>query len=98
MSLRPLTPTRAQIAALLTAPLLGICLLVPSASADTPPPGQKLTNSEVLDRICRHASEDEEGPALSCERDIAPMVSRVLGPGISCVSQSPTAISCRPDK
>ncbi|MEU5532060.1 hypothetical protein [Streptomyces sp. NPDC020362] len=96
MSRRTRTSARTLIAALLTAPVLGVGLLAPSASADTPPPGQK-TDNNVLGRICEHArAEDEDGPTLSCERDIAPIVSRFLGPGISCVDQSPTAIVCRP--
>ncbi|ANP48337.1 hypothetical protein J2Z21_003669 [Streptomyces griseochromogenes] len=97
MSRRTRKPTRARIAALLTAPVLGVGLLAPSAFADAPPPGPKSGNSGVLNRICEHAREDDEGSqGLSCERDIAPIVSRFLGPGISCMDQSETAIVCRP--
>ena len=96
MSRRPLKPARARIAALLTASVLGVGLAAPSAFADTPPPHQ-YTESGLLDRICKHANEDDEGGSgLNCARDLAPVVSRFLGNGITCVDQSPTAIECRP--
>ncbi|MEU8031363.1 hypothetical protein [Streptomyces sp. NPDC049099] len=99
---RTLRPTRAQVAALLTAPVLGLGLLAPSASADTPPPGQKLSSSDVIGRVCRHAGADDdgEGSGLSCEKDIAPLLSRMIGPGsgITCRNESATDIVCRPDK
>lgn len=100
MSRRTLRPTRAQVAALLTASVLGLGLLAPSASADTPPPGQKVDSGTVIDRVCRHANEDrEDGSGLSCERDIAPLLTRIIGPGsgLTCRNESPTAISCRPE-
>ncbi|MEU9988800.1 hypothetical protein AB0E10_18780 [Streptomyces sp. NPDC048045] len=97
MSRRTRPSARILIAALLAAPLLGVGLLAPPASADTPPAPKAENN--VLGRICEHArADDEDGPALSCERDVAPIVSRFLGPGISCVDQSPSAIVCRPQK
>ncbi|MFF7356113.1 MULTISPECIES: hypothetical protein [Streptomyces] len=101
MSRRILRPTRAQVAALLTAPLLGVGLLAPSAFADTPPPGQRVDSGEVIGRVCRQAGADpEEGSGLSCEKDIAPLLSRLIGPGsgITCRSQSATDIVCRPEK
>ncbi|MGW3206111.1 hypothetical protein [Streptomyces sp. NPDC001135] len=102
MSRRTLKPTRAQVAALLTAPVLGLGLLAPSASADTPPTGQKVNSSDVIGRVCQHAGADDdgEGSGLSCERDIAPLLSRMIGPGsgITCRNESATDIVCRPDK
>ncbi|MER6075565.1 hypothetical protein ACFYZB_25565 [Streptomyces sp. NPDC001852] len=101
MSRRTPRPTRAQVAALLTAPVLGLGLLVPPAFADTPPPGQKIDGATVIDRVCRQANDDpEDGPGLSCEKDIAPMLSRLIGPGsgLTCRSQSPSAIDCRRER
>jgi hypothetical protein len=103
MSRRTLRPTRAQVAALLTTPLLGLGLLAPSASADTPPPGQKVDSGTVIGRVCQHAgaeADPEDGPGLSCEKDIAPLLSRLIGPGsgITCRNESATDIVCRPDK
>ncbi|MFD8389080.1 hypothetical protein ACFV2N_07680 [Streptomyces sp. NPDC059680] len=100
MPRRTLRPTRAQVAALLTAPVLGLGLLVPSASADTPPPGPKVDSGTVIDKVCRHANEDpEDGAGLSCEKDIAPLLSRMIGPGsgLTCRNVSPNSISCRPE-
>ncbi|MEU6253582.1 hypothetical protein [Streptomyces sp. NPDC047043] len=94
-------PTRTRIAVLLTAPVLGVGLLAPSAFADTAPPGEKVDSATVIDRTCRHASEDaEDGPGLSCERDIAPLLSRLIGPGsgLTCRETSPTDIDCRPEQ
>jgi hypothetical protein len=101
MSRRTLRPTRAQVAALLTAPVLGLGLLVPSASADAPPPGPTVDSATVIDKVCRHANDDpEDGPGLNCERDIAPVLSRIIGPGsgITCRNVGPGAISCRPER
>lgn len=100
MSRRTLKPARARIAALLTAPVLGVGLLTPSAFADTPPPSPKVESKDnLLSRLCQHASEDDEqGTSLNCQRDIAPLVSRFLGPGITCFDQSPSAIECRPSR
>ena len=102
MSRRILRPTRAQVAALLTAPVLGLGLLAPAASADTPPPGEKVDSATVIDKVCRHANEDPEdgGSGLSCEKDIAPLLSRIIGPGsgITCRNVSPNAIDCRPER
>ncbi|MGV4981178.1 hypothetical protein ACWC0C_43325 [Streptomyces sp. NPDC001709] len=98
MSRRTPRPTRAQVAALLTASMLGVGLLAPSAFADTPPPGQKVDSGTVIARVCEHANEDpEDGPGLSCEKDITPFLSRLIGPGsgLTCRSQSPSAIDCR---
>ncbi|WP_438296345.1 hypothetical protein [Streptomyces sp. HUAS TT7] len=98
MSRRTLRPTRAQVAALLTASVLGVGLLAPSASADPPPLGPKVDSSSVIDRVCREANaEPDEGPALSCERDLAPRLSHLIGPGsgVTCRNQSPSAIVCR---
>ncbi|GHI06247.1 hypothetical protein AQI88_36230 [Streptomyces cellostaticus] len=100
MSRRTLKPTRAQIAALLTAPLLGLGLLAPSASADTPP-GQQ-TDTTLIGKICQATSEDTEdgGSGLSCDRDIAPLLSRFVDPGLrmTCVSQPQGSEYCRPAK
>ncbi|WP_369390714.1 hypothetical protein AB5J72_25945 [Streptomyces sp. CG1] len=101
MSRRTLRPTRAQVAALLTAPLLGVGLLAPSASAGTPPPGPKVDSGTVIGRVCKEANDDpDDGPALDCERDIAPRLAQLIGPGsgITCRNVSPTAISCRPER
>jgi hypothetical protein len=101
MSRRTPRPTPARVAALLTAPVLGVGLLVPSAFADTPPPGQKVDSGAVIGRVCRHANEDsEDGPGLSCDRRLAPLLSRFIGPGSgrTCRSVSPTSIVCRPER
>ncbi|GAA3785768.1 hypothetical protein GCM10022403_020680 [Streptomyces coacervatus] len=94
--------TRTRIAVLLSAPVLGVGFLVPSAWADTPPPqGQKIDSSEVIDRACKHASEDaEDGGGPSCEKLIKPFLSHVIGPGsgLTCRSMSPTDIDCRPEE
>ncbi|MGW7822271.1 hypothetical protein ACWGLF_30140 [Streptomyces puniciscabiei] len=100
MSRRTLRPTRAQVAALLTAPVLGLGLLVSSAFADTPPPGPKVDSGTVIDKVCRHANDDDEGGSgLSCEKDIAPLLSHIIGPGsgVTCRSNAPTVIVCRPE-
>ncbi|MEU6776753.1 hypothetical protein [Streptomyces sp. NPDC046759] len=101
MSRRIPRPTRARVAALITAPVLGLGLLAPTAFADTPPPGPKIDSGTVVDKVCRHANEDtEEGTGISCEKDIAPLLSRIIGPGsgVTCRSVSPTDIVCRPEK
>ncbi|RPF37053.1 hypothetical protein [Streptomyces sp. TLI_185] len=98
---RTLKPTRTRIAALLTAPMAGVFLLAPSAFADTPPPGEKIDSTEVIDRACKHASEDsEDGAGPSCEKLIAPFLSHAIGPGsgLTCRSVSPTDIECRPER
>src|SRR5947209_4219036 len=98
---RPLKPARIRIAALLTAPVAGVFLLAPSAFADTPPPGEKIDSATVIDRACKHASEDsEDGADVSCEKLIAPLLSHAIGPGsgLTCRSVSPTDIDCRPEK
>ncbi|KOU33940.1 hypothetical protein [Streptomyces sp. WM6378] len=98
MPQRTLRPTRAQVAALLTASVLALGLLAPSASADPPPPGPKVDSSSVIDRVCQEANaEPDDGPALSCERDLAPPLSHLIGPGsrLTCRNQSPNAIVCR---
>ncbi|MFF4500771.1 hypothetical protein [Streptomyces sp. NPDC001401] len=101
MPRRTFKPTRTRIAVLLSAPVIGVGLLAPSAWADTPPPGQKIDSSEVIDRACKHASEDsEDGGGPSCEKLIKPFLSHVIGPGsgLTCRSVSPTDIDCRPEK
>ena len=98
---RTLKPTRTRIAALLSAPVVGVFLLAPSAFADTPPPGEKIDSTEVIDRACKHASEDsEDGAGPSCEKLIAPLLSHAIGPGsgLTCRSVSPTDIDCRPER
>jgi hypothetical protein len=88
MPRRTLKPTRTRIAVLLTAPVLGVGLLAPSAFADTPPPGKKIDSAAVVDRVCQHASEDaEDGPGPSCEKGIAPLLSHVIGPGSRVTSK-----------
>ncbi|GGU32937.1 hypothetical protein [Streptomyces violascens] len=98
MSRRILRPTRAQVAEVLAASVLAVSLLAPSASADPPPPGPKVSSSSVIDRVCREANaEPDDGPALSCERDLAPRLSHLIGPGsgVTCRNQSPNDIVCR---
>ncbi|KUN10461.1 hypothetical protein AQI95_01720 [Streptomyces yokosukanensis] len=98
MSRRILRPTRAQVAALLAAPVLGLGLLAPAAFADTPPPGPKVDSGTAIGRVCQEANaEPEDGQDVSCERDIAPLLSRLIGPGsgITCRNSAPTAIVCR---
>lgn len=96
-----LKPTRTRLAALLSAPVVGVFLLAPSAFADTPPPGKKIDSTEVIDRACKHASEDsEDGGGASCDKLIAPLLSHAIGPGsgLTCRSVSPTDIECRPER
>ena len=98
---RTLKPTRTRLAALLSAPVGGVFLLAPSAFADTPPPGKKIDSTEVIDRACKHASEDsEDGGGASCDKLIAPLLSHAIGPGrgLTCRSVSPTDIECRPER
>ncbi|WP_369365618.1 hypothetical protein AB5L52_21095 [Streptomyces sp. CG4] len=101
MSRRIPWPTRAQVAALLSAPVLGVGLLAPSASADTPPPGPKVDSGSVVGRVCDEANADpDDSPSLNCERDIAPRLARLIGPGsgLTCRNVSANSISCRREK
>jgi len=98
---RTLKPALIRIVLLLSAPVLGVGLLAPSAWADTPPPGEKIDSATVIDRACKHASEDnEDGPDQSCEKVVAPLLSHAIGPGsgLTCRQVSPTDIDCRPEK
>ncbi|MGW1744030.1 hypothetical protein ACWCRD_00120 [Streptomyces sp. NPDC002092] len=98
---RTLKPTRTRIAALLSAPVVGVCLLAPSAFADTPPPGKKVDSATVIDRACKHASEDsEDGADGTCEKLVAPLLSHAIGPGsgLTCREISATDIECRPER
>ena len=95
--------TRTRIAVLLAAPVLGVFLLAPSAGADTPPPGEKVDSAAVIDRACKHASEDtdaEDGSGPTCEKLIAPLLTHAIGPGsgLTCRNVSPTDIDCRPER
>ncbi|GHE04121.1 hypothetical protein [Streptomyces alanosinicus] len=100
MSRGILRPSRAQVAALLAVPVLGLGPLAPVAFADAPPPGPRVDSSDVIGRVCQEVNSDpEDRQDVSCERDIAPRLSRLIGPGsgLTCRNSTPTTIVCRKD-
>lgn len=106
MSQRTRKPTRARVAAALTAsvlaPALSLGFFAPSASAATMA-GQKADGGSLLGNLCEMEDigwDDQGTESLSCDaNDIAGLLSGAVDPifNLTCLDRTGNVIICRVD-